>query len=96
MGWFGLEPITVAARSEEWTVSTRSMGSNPTQGMDVCVRVYSVFVFPCVKVAALQRADPSSKEFYRLFKNDYETEGARAHRRTVELLVNEWKWYGPD
>jgi hypothetical protein len=45
-------PITVAARSMAWTVFACSeagiVGSNPTQGMDVCVRVYSVFVLSCV------------------------------------------------
>jgi hypothetical protein len=34
--------------------------------MPVCV--YSVFVLSCVQVATLQRADPPSKEFYRLCK----------------------------
>jgi hypothetical protein len=43
-------PIRVAARSKTSTVFARSnagiVGSNPTQGMDVCiVCVYSVFVF---------------------------------------------------
>jgi hypothetical protein len=41
-----LRSIRVAARSKAWTVFDRSntgiVGSNPTQGMDVCV--YSVFV----------------------------------------------------
>jgi hypothetical protein len=42
-------PITVAARSKAWTVFFRSnaglVGSNPIQGMDVCiVCVYSVFL----------------------------------------------------
>jgi hypothetical protein len=45
-------PITVAARSKAWTVFARSntgiVGSNPTQGMDVYVWVYSVFVLSCV------------------------------------------------
>jgi hypothetical protein len=36
--------------------------------MDVCVYVYSVFVLSCVQVAALRRADPQSKESYRLCK----------------------------
>jgi hypothetical protein len=44
------EPITVTARSKAWDVFTRSntgiVGSNPTQGMDVCV--YSVFVLSFV------------------------------------------------
>jgi hypothetical protein len=39
--------------------------------MSVCV--YSVFVLSCVQVAALGRADPPSKESYRLCK-DQETE----------------------
>jgi hypothetical protein len=40
------EPITVAARSQAWTVFVRSntviVGSNPTRGMDVCVRLFCV------------------------------------------------------
>jgi hypothetical protein len=40
--------------------------------MSVCVS--SAFVFSCVQVAALRRADHSSKESYRLCKTDYETE----------------------
>jgi hypothetical protein len=41
-------PITVAARSKAWTVFARSnaeiVGSNPTQGMDVCLRLFCVCV----------------------------------------------------
>jgi hypothetical protein len=37
-----LKPITVAAQSKAWTVFARwnagIVGSNPTRGMDVCVR----------------------------------------------------------
>jgi hypothetical protein len=40
--------ITVAARSKAWTVFLRSnaaiVGSNPTRGMDVCVRLFCVCV----------------------------------------------------
>jgi hypothetical protein len=34
------------------------IGSNPNQGMDVCVCVYSVFVLFCMQLATLWRADP--------------------------------------
>jgi hypothetical protein len=44
--------ITVAARSEAWTVFARSntgiMGSNPTWGTDVCVHLFCVCVALCV------------------------------------------------
>jgi hypothetical protein len=48
-----MAPITVAARPKAWTAFPRSnagiVGSNPTQGMDVCiVCVFAVFVLLCV------------------------------------------------
>jgi hypothetical protein len=43
--------VTVAARSKARTVfspsNTGIVASNPTQGMDICVCVYSVFVLFC-------------------------------------------------
>jgi hypothetical protein len=41
--------------------------------MDVAC-AFILFVLSCVQVAALRRADHSSKESYRLYKKDYETE----------------------
>jgi hypothetical protein len=45
-------PITVDARSKAWTVFARSdagiVSSNPTQVMDVCVRLFCVCVVLCV------------------------------------------------
>jgi hypothetical protein len=45
-------PITVTAPSKSWTVFARSntgvVGSNPTQGMDVCVRLFCVYVVLCI------------------------------------------------
>jgi hypothetical protein len=46
------ELVTVAARSKAWTVFARSdagiVGSNLTQGMDVCVRLFCVCVVLCL------------------------------------------------
>jgi hypothetical protein len=80
----------VAARYKAWIVFARSkagiVDSNPTQGMDVCVCVYSVFVLYCVYAAALRRAGHSSKA-----QKDYETdEEARVQQRAVDSLMNEW------
>jgi hypothetical protein len=85
----------LAVRSEAWIVFTRSnatiVDSNPTQGMDVYMCVYSVFVLSCVQVAALRRAYHSSKDSFCLCKKDYETEEeARAQQRAVDPLMNEW------
>jgi hypothetical protein len=56
--------------------------------MYVCV--YSVFILSCVQVAALRRAEHSSKKSYRLCKNDYESEDeARAQQRAGDPLMNE-------
>jgi hypothetical protein len=52
----------------------RGFESHLRHGCLLCVCVYSVFVLSCVQVAALRRADHSSKESYRLWKNDYGTE----------------------
>jgi hypothetical protein len=45
-------PITVAARCKAWTVFGRLnagiVGSNPTQGMDVCARLFCVCIVLCV------------------------------------------------
>jgi hypothetical protein len=45
-------PTPVAARSKAWNVFVRSntgiLGSNPTRGMNVCVRLFYVCVVLCV------------------------------------------------
>jgi hypothetical protein len=57
----------VAARSKAWTVFARSktgvVGSNPTQAW---MFAFILCLYSPVYVAALRRADPSSKESYRL------------------------------
>jgi hypothetical protein len=46
-----LSPIRVSARSKAWSVFPRSktglVGSNPTRGMDVCLRLFCVCVVLC-------------------------------------------------
>jgi hypothetical protein len=65
--WYLILPITVAARSRAWTVFARSntgvVGSYPPQHMDIRVCLYCLC---CPVVEALRRADPPSKESYRL------------------------------
>jgi hypothetical protein len=67
-------PITVAVRSKAWNILVRSntgiVGSNPTWGMDVCVRLFCVCAVLCVQVAALRRVDPPYKESYLLCKKN--------------------------
>jgi hypothetical protein len=46
-------------------------------------------VFSCVQVAAMRRADNSSKKSYRLCRKDYETEEeSRAQQRAVEPQID--------
>jgi hypothetical protein len=92
-------PITVATRFMAWTVFARSktgiVGSNPTWGMDVCVCVYSVFVSSCVYVASLRRADPPSKESWRLCKrsrNWKSGQGPTKGCRAKDRFMRSAKW----
>jgi hypothetical protein len=57
--------------------------------MSVCL--YSVFVLSCVQVEALRRADPPSKESYRLCKKDQGTEkAAKDQQRAVEPKIDRY------
>jgi hypothetical protein len=57
--------ITLPAQSKAWNVFAISKtgvgGSNPTQGMDICLCLFCDFC----QAAALLRANPPSKESYR-------------------------------
>jgi hypothetical protein len=46
--------------------------------------VYSVFMLFCVQVAALRRADPPSKDSYRLYTDKKTEKAAKAQQRAVE------------
>jgi hypothetical protein len=54
------------AQEKAWTIfvrlNTGIVGSNPTRGNDVCVRLFLLYV----QLAVLRRADAASKESYRL------------------------------
>jgi hypothetical protein len=60
-------PVSIAERSKACTVydslNIEIAGSNPTQGMDVCLRVS---VLSCVSVEALCWTDPPTEEFYQM------------------------------
>jgi hypothetical protein len=77
-------PNTVAARSKAWTVFAHSntgiMGSNRTWGIDVCVSLF------CVQVAALQQAEPPSKESYRLCKKIKELKNGQDARNGCKTI----------
>jgi hypothetical protein len=81
----------VASQSKAWNVFARSnigiAGLNFIQGMDVCVR-YSVFVLSCVQEAPLWRADPPSKESYRLYKNQETEKATKVLQRAAEPQVD--------
>jgi hypothetical protein len=85
-------PITVAARCKAWTILARSnagiVGSNPTQGMDVCVRLLCVCVL--YVDSGLATGWSPSKESYRLciglknWKSGQGPKGCRAIERERE------------
>jgi hypothetical protein len=70
-------PITVAERSEAWTVFARSntaiLSSNPTRGMDVFGRLFCIYVVLCADSGLATGWSPS-KESYRLCKKIKELE----------------------
>jgi hypothetical protein len=78
----------VSARSKAWTVFARPntgiVGSNPTWGMDVNIRLFYVCAVLCMQVAALRRADSPPKESYQLCVGLRNWKAAKVQQRTVE------------
>jgi hypothetical protein len=82
-------PVTMATRIKASTAfGCSNIGivcSNLTRGMNVCV--YSVFVLSCVQVVTLWRADPSSKESYRLCKRSRNWKSGQGPTKGCRVLV---------
>jgi hypothetical protein len=83
-------PITVAARAKACTVFARSntgvVGSNPTPGMYVCVRLF------CVCAAGSDLAtgwSPVKGILPTVYRITRLKKSARAQQKTVEPLMNE-------
>jgi hypothetical protein len=80
----------------QWPRGLRHELSSPAQTLGSWVRipleawmsgcVYSVFVLFCVQVAALRRADPPSKESYRLCKKSRNRKIGRASTKGCKAL----------
>jgi hypothetical protein len=82
-------PITVAARSKAWTgfahSNTGFVGSNPTWGMDVCVRLFCVCVVLCVGIGLTTGWSPVQGVLWTLYrikklKNLPRSKGLYSHR----------------
>jgi hypothetical protein len=84
----------VPAQSNTWNVFARSdagiVGSDPTQGMDVCVRLSCVCVVLCVG-SGLARGWSPFQGVLPTVQKDYDTEEeATAQQTAVKPLMNEW------
>jgi hypothetical protein len=94
------EPITVAARHKAWTVfvhpNTGIVDSNPTWGMDVCVRIFCVCAALCAGIGFETGWSPS-KESYRLCQRSLTHSWSLALPEKppiVQLLKNFPAFYG--
>jgi hypothetical protein len=81
-------PITEAARSEAWTVFTRSnaciVGSNPTQGKNVWVRLFCVCVDLCIGRGLATDWSPVQRVLRNTYKNKELKKAAKAQQRAVD------------
>jgi hypothetical protein len=84
-------PLTVAARSEVWTVFARSntvvVGSNTTWGMDVCVRLFCVCVVLCVGSGFATGWSPVQGVLPTVYRIKKLKKRQKARQRAVESYV---------
>jgi hypothetical protein len=82
-----IHQLITAARSKAWNVfacsNTGVVSSNPSRSINVCERLF------CPLVETLCRADPPSKQSYRLCIGSQTDKEARAQQWAVEALMNE-------
>jgi hypothetical protein len=81
-------PITVAARSKAWTVFDHSnagiVGSNPTQGMDVCMRLFCICVFLCVDSGFATGWSPVQGVLQSVYRINKLKKRPKSNKRTAE------------
>jgi hypothetical protein len=89
-------PITVPARSKAWTVFAGSnigiVGSNPTWGMDVCVRLFCIYVVLCEGSGLVTDWSPVQGSYWlciglRNWKSGQGPEGCRSIERVALLRI---------
>jgi hypothetical protein len=83
-----IEPITVASRSKAWTIFARSnagiVGSNPTQGMDVCVSLFCVYVVLCAGRGLAMGWSPVQRVLPTVYRIKKLKKRPRSNKTTVE------------
>jgi hypothetical protein len=82
------EPITVAELSKARTVFARSnagiVSLNPTQGMDVYVRLFCVYVAPCVSSGLATGWSPVQEVLPTVYRIKKLKKGPRSNKKTAE------------
>jgi hypothetical protein len=92
--WWYIVPTTVAARSKAWTMfaclNSGDAGSNPTEVMDVCVRLFCVCVVICVDSGFVTGWSPVQGVLPTVYRIKKLNKRPRSNKRTVEPYVDRW------
>jgi hypothetical protein len=110
LAWYMVEQsIAVVARPKAWTLFSRSntgvVGSNPTQGIDICVRLFCVCVVLCVGSGLATGWSPARGVLPSVYRITKLKKAAKVQQRAVEpqiwqsirfsifslLIVSGWK-----